>query len=161
MKLQDPENEIMKLIEMAKSDIPKEMSVDLEADPLTKLPEWHFFEQQIWKNGEDIRQILLANKKLKEREDIFDRLLEIATDTKAKRGRQSFILLFGSVRHSKYAAALIEQINDEFVNGHVIDTIYRMKTDKYIREIEPFCTDKFAWIRNTAKKYVEKFKQQT
>ena len=159
METQKAEKEILDLINRAKIIIPKEYAENLKINALTNQPEWHSFESEIWRIGEDIRQILSKNPKLKNNEKLFECLLEIATNKNAKRGRQSFILLFGSIKQSKHSEKLITQINDEFVSGHIIDTIYKMKTGNYSNEIKPFCNNKFAWIRNTAKKYIKKHEQ--
>lgn len=57
----------------------------------------------------------------------------------------------------KYGAGLISQLDDNFVYGHIIDTIYKMKASEFIEIIKPYCNDKETWIRNKAKKYVEKY----
>lgn len=148
--------EILNLIEKTKSIIPNKLEEDLEIESFSKQPKWYSFEHQIWKNGEEIRQKLLIDKKLKKDEEIFDKLLTIATNRNAKRGRQSFILLFGSVKYAKYSSDLIKHINDGFVNGQVIDTIYKMRVYNYVEEIKPFCNSQITWIKNIAKKYIEK-----
>lgn len=157
IKNENLKEEILNLIEKTRSIIPSELEDDLEIESISKQPKWHSFEHQIWKNGEEIRQKLLFDKKLKKDEEVFDKLLTIATNRYAKRGRQSFILLFGSVKYIKYSSELIKHINDGCVNGQVIDTIYKMRVCNYVEEIKPFCNSPITWIKNIAKKYIEKY----
>ena len=66
-------------------------------------------------------------------------------------------MLLGKVKYREYANELISLLQDDDVNGHVIDTLYKMRADSYVALIAPFLTHKQTWIRNTAKKYVQKF----
>lgn len=127
---------------------------------MSKQPEWYPFESQIWKNGERIRQLFLIVKKLKNKESIFDKLFKIATNRNAKRGRQSFIMLLGGVKYSKYSPELIKQLDDDNVDGHIIDAIYKMKVDEFTEDIKPFTDHKFTWVRNIAKKYCKKYETE-
>ena len=158
MKIENTEDEILKIIQETKVLIPEVFLDNLEIDSMSNQPKWYPFESQIWKNGERIRQLFLTDKKLRNKESVFDKLFEIATNRNAKRGRQSFIMLFGSVKHSKYSSQLIKQIDDNSVDGQIIDTIYKMKVTEFTKEIKPFTNHDFTWIRNIAKKYIEKHK---
>lgn len=161
MEQESAEEKILKLIQETQSVIPEMFLENLEINSVSKQPEWYPFEHQIWKNGEEIRQLLLKDKKLRNKENLFDQLFEIATNRNAKRGRQSFVMLLGSVQHSKYSSKLIKQIDDDNVNGHIIDTIYKMKVDGFTEQIKPFTSHKITWIRNIAKKYIHKYEVKT
>ena len=117
-------------------------------------PEWHFYEHEIWKLGEEIRQILLSNKPLKKDNELIERIIKICTNRNSKRGRQSFIMLLWSKDYSKYADKLISQLNDRFVYGHVIESLNKMKVEGFSKIIKPYCEDKVTWIRNQAIKYI-------
>ena len=158
MKIENTEDEILKIIQETKVLIPEVFLDNLEIDSMSNQPKWYPFESQIWKNGERIRQLFLTDKKLRNKESVFDKLFEIATNRNAKRGRQSFIMLFGSVIHSKYSSQLKKQIDHNSVDGQIIDTIYKMKVTEFTKEIKPFTNHDFTWIRNIAKKYIEKHK---
>ena len=102
---------------------------------------------------EAINQILLDDKEL------LKKILEISLNRNSKRGRQPFIMLLGNTNCKAFSEDIISQLNDKFVYGHVIDSIYKMRVNKYVKEIVQFCSDETTWIRNTAKKYIEKYGQ--
>ena len=160
MELENTEDQILKIIHETEVLIPALFLDNLEINPMFKQSEWYPFESQIWKNGEKIRQLLLTDKKLRDNESIYDKIFEIATNINAKRGRQSFIMLLGNVKHLKYSAELIKQLNDDNVDGHIIDTIYKMKFYGFTKEIKPFIDHKIIWIRNLAKKYCKKYETE-
>jgi hypothetical protein len=150
---------IIEYLREVKSLIPNVLEPDLPPSKLfPDVPEWHSYEFKVWQIGEKIRQILVKDNKLKEDEEIAEQIVRIAANRNVKRGRQSFIMLLGSKRYAKYASQIINHINDEFVYGHVLSTIIKMQVWDYKYEIEPLVSDKSAWIRNKAKKYIEKTK---
>ena len=84
-------------------------------------------------------------------------ILCVATEPKAKRGRQSFIMLLGYAACAQFAPQSMKQLSDPQVCGQVIDTLTKMKCPDYGEAIEPFTRDKTTWIRNTAKLYIKKY----
>jgi len=152
----EEKTKIVELIKKAKQLIPEEYQANLPPLKLIpNIPEWHNYEYNIWNIGEKIRQIININKKL--RKDIYRSLLEIALHKNAKRGRQSFIMLFGYVQFSEYAEPLIQQIDDDFVQLHILDTIYKMRAEGFSNIISNYINSKNTGVRNTAKKYLLKF----
>ena len=123
----------------------------------TYITEWHNYEHSVWQNGEKIRQVLCEHKSLRKDKELLDLFLVVALNRNAKRGRQSFIMLFRYQHCSEYADLLIKQIDDNFVNGHIIEGLNNMKVGKFGSIVKPFTTDKTTWIRNQAKKYIEKY----
>ena len=67
-------------------------------------------------------------------------------------------MLLGRKMYCSYAERLVSLIHDEDVDGHVIDTLYKMHAENYVELITPFLHHKRTWIRNIAKKYIQKFK---
>ena len=118
------------------------------------------YEFDIWKIGEDIRQIILTKKSLSKDKEINDLILKFRLKKNSKRGRQSFILLLGYKHLSEYALQLIKMINDKFVAGQIIDTVYKMQATGFEEEIKPFLKDKHSWIRKLAIKYMKKYGTQ-
>lgn len=121
------------------------------------IPEWHDYEQKIWMNGSQIEQILREHKSLRKDKSLLDSFLAIALNRNAKRGRQIFIMLLGYKHCAEYAPSLVEQIDDKFVNGHIIYVLNKMKVGQYVSLVIPYMADKTAWIRNEAKKYVNQY----
>jgi len=150
--------EILAIIKEVESLTPKELEADLPPiDGFPDVPNWHKYEHAIWGLGEKVRQLLFKHKALRKDKDIIKKILQISLDPNSKRGRQSFILLLGNINCKPFANQLITQINDKSVDGQVIDSIYKMKASGYSEIISPYCHNKKTWIRNIAKKYIEKF----
>lgn len=151
------DTKIDSLLSTAEANIPQEILPDL---PFMKrfpdVHEWHDFELKLWAIGEEIRQAVSSYKHAFNDRQI-ERILHVCLDKRAKRGRQSFIMLLGRKQYCNYSNVLIPLLDDGDVNGHVIDTLYKMQADGYGAFITPFLNHRQTWIRNAAKKYIQKF----
>lgn len=67
-------------------------------------------------------------------------------------------MLLGKKMFRDYAEQIVTLLNDVDVDGHVIDTLYKMGATEYTDLIEPFLTHNSTWIRNEAKRYIQKYK---
>lgn len=144
------DNELDRLLSKAEALIPEENLSDLPFMELAPdVHDWYMFEHELWEVGEDIRQFLLENKNKLNVSQI-ERIVKICLDKRAKRGRQSFVMLLGS----EYAEQIASLIYDYDVDGQVIDTLYKMGATGYSDLIEPFLTHNRTWIRNEAKRYI-------
>ena len=119
--------------------------------------EWYIFEHEIWDIGEEIRQLVVKHKK-KFTEEQITRIISICLDKRVKRGRQSFVMLLGKKVYSDFSKSIISLLNDEDVDGQVIYTLYKMQAGHYVDLVTPFTKHKRPWIRNEAKRYVQKYK---
>lgn len=137
--------------------IPAEAMPDLPGmTGIPDVPAWHEFEMRLWEKGEQIRQLLLeANRKLNDRQA--DRVLAICTNANAGRGRESFIMLLGKKCYVRYGHALAGLLSDPHAAGHAVDTLYKMGAAGYASEIAPFAAHHRTWIRNAAKRYLQKY----
>ena len=152
------DNEIDNLLNRAEALIPEENLPDLPyMDLAPDVHDWYEFEHKLWDVGEEIRHFLSENKNKLNNNQI-DRIVLICLDKKAKRGRQSFVMLLGRKIYSDYANQIVTVLNDDDVDGQVIDTLYKMGAKEYVKQIEPFLTHNRTWIRNEAKRYVQKYK---
>lgn len=148
------DNEIDTLFTKAEAIIPGEIFPDLPyMEHAPNVHEWYRFEHELWGIGEEIRQFVVKNNKKFNAKQI-DRIINICLDKRAKRGRQSFLMLLGRKMYSDYANKIIPLLHDADVDGHVIDTLYKMRADQYIELVKPFLNHDKSWIRNKAKKYI-------
>ena len=151
------DHEVDKLLKEAEEKIPDTELPDLPY--LKEAPDvhdWYTFEHEIWDIGEEIRQLTVQNKK-KFNEEQIGRIIGICLDKRVKRGRQSFVMLLGKKAYNGYSGALIPLLCDDDVDGHVIYTLYKMQAGQYVEQIKPFVEHKRTWIRNEAKRYIQKF----
>ena len=137
--------------------IPQE---DLPNLPYMKLApnvhDWYDFEHKLWELGEDIRRLILSERKELNTSQI-ERVCKICSDSKAKRGRQSFVMLFGKKRFFPYAERIAGLLPDEDIDGHIISILYKMGAFQYTELIKPYIDHRTTWIRNEAKRYMQKY----
>src|SRR5665647_624346 len=121
------DNEVDASINEALTMIPKKSLSNL---PMIKeykgVPEWYDFEQLIWEKGEMIRQLISNNRTCELNQRQIEKIVQIATDSKAKRGRQSFVMLLGRKKYLAYAERIAQQICDDDVVGQTIVTLSKM-----------------------------------
>lgn len=116
---------------------------------------WYDFEIKVWELGENIRYLFLQNPKLKKDKDIINKILKVIKTTNLRRGRQSFVLLLGFVGAKSFAPEIALFVDDKDINGHVLDTLLKMKAKGYADKIKSLINSDVTWIRNLAKKYCE------
>ena len=157
MTIADAKRNIINLVSQTNSVIPEKLESNLkplDGDP--DIPAWHKFEIEVWNFGEDIRQILKQYKPLRKDTYLLDLFLAICLNRNSKRGRQSFLKLFEFKHCEIYAKQIITQIDDHFVEGHVIRCLNKMQAGGFSALIRKFTTHNVTWIRNDANKYAEK-----
>ena len=155
------DNEMEDLLSAAESLIPDSIIPDLPY--MTSAPdvhEWHNFELALWNTGEKIRQLISQHKKPLTQNQL-ERILNICQDKRAARGRQSFVMLLGRKQYADFSHRLISLLNDDDIDGHVIDTLYKMRAPGYSTIITPFLQHNRSWIRKAAERYIQKFEHTT
>lgn len=153
----DFDNQLNTILSEAESLVPNEKLPNLPFMPeAPDVHDYYRFELDLWDKGEEIRQLIFDSKK-KPNIDQIKRILDICTNPLAKRGRQSFVMLLGKKCYAEYAPIIASFLSDEDIDGHVVDTLYKMGTPNYISQIQPFTKHKRTWIRNIAKKYINKY----
>ncbi|MAB78111.1 MAG: hypothetical protein CMJ89_02050 [Planctomycetes bacterium] len=147
--------EIESLVVEARRLMPKDLLDLLPPDEsLEGVPAWSEFEGQIWSIGEEIRQLFLKAPRLRDDEVLQGRLVEIACDRRAHRGRQSFVALLGDRSCVRHAGRLVEHLDDPCVDGQVISTLFKMRAPGHSDAIDPLLDDMMVWVRNEAKRYL-------
>lgn len=139
----------------AENLIPNDVLPDL---PLISpdVHDWYDFEHQLWEIGEEIRMFLKENNRKLNQYQI-DKIVDICLDKRAKRGRQSFVMLLGRKVYADYADKIVSLLSDDDVDGHVIDSLYKMQVGGYSIYIKPFLNHNRKWIKNEAEKYITKY----
>ena len=153
----DFDNQFDKLLSEAESLIPNEALPDLPF--LAEAPDVHDyyrFELDLWDKGEEIRQLIFNSKKKPNHTQI-ERICDICINPFAKRGRRSFVMLLGKKCYAEYAPVIAPFLSDDDIDGHIVDTLYKMGIPDYVSQIKPFTKHKRTWIRNIAKQYVNKY----
>jgi len=130
-------NEIDTLLSKAIKLIPPKKPPELPKDRYGT-PRWHEYEHDMWRIGENVRQILLSDKKAELSEEQIEKVVFIINNPPANRGRQSFIWLLGKRKYAHFAPRIIGQIYDDNISLHIFDTIYKMRAIGYDKEVSEF-----------------------
>jgi hypothetical protein len=147
---------ILRLVNDAIDQIPEVRPSDLPPTELIPdVPEWHGFEHGLWRIGEEIRQVLNKEPKLRNDHELYSKFFEIARNRAGIRGRQSWVLLFAYKSCASWATELAKLLPDPDIDGHVILAIYKMKAPGFSGTILPYNHSGVAWIRKEAKRYLE------
>jgi hypothetical protein len=152
----DAKQQILGIIDEARKLTPILLELNLP-DFEMGIPQWHDYEHKIWRLGEKIRQILFEYKQLRKDVQIQREIISICLNPNSKRGRQSFVMLLGNVHCAAFSNEIASQLGDEFINGQIIDTLYKKKVGNYSNNILPYCRHEKTWIKNLAKKYIAKY----
>ena len=129
------DSDLNNLLTRAEALIPEENLPDLPyMDLAPDVHDWYEFEHKLWEIGEEIRQFISENKNKLNKNQI-DRIVSICLDKKAKRGRQSFVMLLSKKIYNSYADMIVTVLNDDDVVGQVIDTLYKMGAKEYIEQM--------------------------
>jgi len=154
----ESEQEILAACEEAIRLAPTEFPPTLPpSKKLSGVPAWYPFENQAWPIGESIRQAFARNPKLKKRENVLAKVVEVATCRNLRRGRQSFIMALGFVSARQYAERLAAFLGDPDVDGQVLDTLIKMRASGYTREASSLLHSDRTWTRRLAKKYLDRY----
>lgn len=145
-------------LRLAPAEYPKTLSSYKE---FAGAPEWYSFEQDAWPIGESIRRAFVENPKLKRKDAVLAKIVEVARCRNLRRGRQSFVMALGFVAARNYAEALVPFLSDPDVNGQVLFTLIKMKAPGFAREVTPLLLSNQTWIRRLAKKYIDRYPTKT
>lgn len=149
---------IVAACQAAKNLAPSSFPTDLQPDPIAPdVPAWYKFEHTAWGIGETIRQSFVANPKLKKNSSVIHAIIEVVQERNLRRGRQSFVMLLGFKGAAKYAPLLASLINDPDIDGHVVDTLLKMRVPGFASKIVSLTSHKQAWIRRLAKRYIDRY----
>jgi hypothetical protein len=124
---------------------------------LAGAPAWYPFEHRVWAIGEEIRQALAINRRLRADPAVHECLLRVVCERNLRRGRQPFVtnLAFKSAQPvARYLAAFLK---DPDIGGEVVDALLKMKAAGYTAEVEPLTQSRYRWIRTLANRYLRAY----
>ena len=119
--------------------------------------DWYPFERAAWAMGEHIRHAFLNKPSLRSQPEVLKAIVKVIAQTHLRRGRQSFVMLLGTVKAAHLAPQIALFLSDTDIEGHVVDTLTKMRAGGYSVHVKKHLGSKYAWIRNKAKRYVERF----
>ena len=124
-------------------------------------PAWYGYEHDIWTLGEELRHAMKQKKNLKRSECFFSLINYIISNKNFGKGRQSFVMLLESIKMVE--ENIVRQlIFDPEIQGHLIKALIKAENCNFIKDIEKICEEsKPGWIKQAAKKYIQKFSDDT
>ena len=150
-----PRSKVESLFVQAKSLVPDGPSAPLPPmDGFPDIPQWHNFEHSLWSIGEQIRQALNSQPKLRGDHSLYAEFLAIVQNRHAMRGRQSFVLLFAYRPCVAWATDLASLLPDSDIDGHIISALYKMRAPGFSATVAPFLSSSATWIRKEARRYM-------
>lgn len=142
----------------AKSLAPSEYPADLTPDRFTGgAGAWYGFENAAWKIGETIRLSFQATPRLKRDPSALNAVVDVVRCRNVRRGRQSFVMALGFTGAVRRAPAISEYLADPDIDGHVVGTLLKMRAAGYGQAVAPLLDAPHAWIRNLARRYLDRF----
>jgi hypothetical protein len=158
MKTYETLGEIHAACKLAMSLAPIHYPPDLQSLPgLLGAPEWYSFEHAAWPIGERIRHSFKDHNKLKLDQNVICAVMEVVECVNLRRGRQSFVMSLGFMAASPMASRLAQFLRDQDVDGQVIGTLLKMRAPGFLADVSPLMKAEKTWIRNLAKKYVQRY----
>ena len=122
----------MRLVDEATAHVPDSLPADLPPTELIPdVPEWHGFEHELWRIGEEVRHVINEKAALRKDQEIYARFLEIVQNRSGMRGRQSWVLLFAYKPCESWATKIARLLPDPDIEGHVISALYKMKAQGF------------------------------
>ncbi len=151
----NPREEIEALVAQANALVPG--SAPARLPPMRgfpHVPHWHNFEHSVWSIGEQIRQAMNSQPKLRGDSQLYSEFLAVVRNRQAMRGRQSFVLLFAYRACIGWARELASLIPDPDIDGQVILTLYKMRATGFSRVVAPFLSSSTTWVRKETRRYI-------
>ena len=93
---------------------------------------------------------LLGVKQLK------DDYIKIAADKELGSARQMLFLKFGAFKDEDYLPVMLNNIDDDDVNGHILSALSKFPDKNLDKYFEPFLTDRRTWVKKIAQKRLSK-----
>lgn len=91
--------------------------------------------------------------------DSMPELIKIAREKEHGISRQMIVDGLGNFKNEDVKNLLIGLLNDDEVVGHAISALSKMGDKALIKHLEPFLTYKVKWIKNEAKKAINKLEK--
>ncbi|MFC4323198.1 HEAT repeat domain-containing protein [Litchfieldia salsa] len=86
-------------------------------------------------------------------------LIKIVINKEHGTSRQMIIVALGLFKDKKAIPFLLDLLDDEDVKGHVIMALSKFKDPELIPYIKPFVNHNITWVRNEAKKTIDKLEK--
>ena len=92
-------------------------------------------------------------------EESLPEMIKIAQEKEHGIARQMIVDGLGAFKREDVKSVLVKLLNDDDVVGHAISGISKTGDKDLIKYIEPFITYKIKWIRNEARKAIQKLEK--
>jgi HEAT repeat protein len=87
---------------------------------------------------------------------MFDEISELVTDARHGKDREMLTVALGNMRNPQAINLLIRLLEDEEVAGHALIALRKRGDPAAVPYVLPFLTHERTWVRNEAKKALNK-----
>jgi hypothetical protein len=117
---------------------------------------WANHEQLAWALGESIRNALRRNRALRKEPRFWAAVEVVAADKAVGKGREPYVMLLGQYGGRSRAPQLMALLDDPEVSGHALHALRLLAAPGAEEKARALLTHRRAWIRQEAKKYLQK-----
>ncbi len=89
-------------------------------------------------------------------DSVFEDIVHLVTDRRHGKAREMLAVALGNMKDPRAVDVLIELLEDDEVAGHALIALRKLKAEKARPHIERFLNHPKTWVRNEAKKALEK-----
>jgi len=89
-------------------------------------------------------------------DSVCDDMIELAQQHKHGKARQLIVLALGNMKDPRAAKAAVQLLHDEFVAGHAVMALGRLKAKGSRNLLKPFLHHRRAWVRREAQKAIQR-----
>ena len=89
-------------------------------------------------------------------DSVFEDIVRLVTDRRHGKAREMLAVALGNMKDPRAVDVLIELLEDDEVAGHALIALRKLKAEKARPHIERFLNHPKTWVRNEAKKALEK-----
>jgi hypothetical protein len=93
-------------------------------------------------------------------DSVFDQLVELIRDRRHGTARQMIVMGMEKMKNPMAVDVLLEVLPDDQVTGHAIIALGKLRARRARSAIEPYCNSSRAWIRQEAKKALERINRR-
>ena len=116
------------------------------------------FEREIWMVGSEVLEVFKKTPRISLSEDLLQEILHIINQKKYGRGRESFVMLLHYFKNKPQVDYCLSALLEEpILYGFAIGELQKLKLFSYLVKVQDIlANEKKSWIRQAAKKYIEK-----
>jgi hypothetical protein len=116
---------------------------------------WYSFEYNIWRLGENLRNII-KKRNFKKSARVEKTIIDVLMNNRYGKGRETFALLVGEFKFHLSDKQIEILLEDKDIYGHLINSLRKLKIKGFDEKMKSIINSEKGWIKSEAKKYLDK-----